>query len=473
MNLWRPMRSQHNTWDPLEDRFASLDLAQQPDGWTSRSVKEGGTLDGLWPKNLVTWLVGFWLMLYIIRPWEEMFPWLGDLHFERFYCLTVIALAGMTGMLRLNFSREMIALVTLFAAMVMSGLLGIDASLASESTYKLVVHIAMFVILVSSVKCSKDMLFLVVIYVLAVGMYLWKAEWDYFVHDHHVYSMGVRRLVGIDLTYAHPNGVGASIVLSLPFWFLLWRSRERIRNSSIAWRSPLMIGIYAYPLLAGVAVLLTNSRGSMLGCIGFAILASISGTGFSAKVGRLLMIAVVAIAFFFFAMPESQRERLASIWDPNAGPESAHASADGRSQGRQAGWEMFKRFPLTGVGTGCFEVYRPTIDGSELQAHNLYAQIAGEFGMLGMVAFTFLVVAMFLTHLQVKKLTCGAETNEIVLLRSLSVASHQSLILLLYFGLGSSNMERFNWYFLAGIGVATLSLAQTAVAHIHDREFAT
>ena len=87
------------------------------------------------------------------------------------------------------------------------------------------------------------------------------------------------------------------------------------------------------------------------------------------------------------------KNRFKSIWDPTAGPMSAHVSALGRMQGLEAGITMFKRFPFTGVGINNFIEYRVShIDGIPLNAHNLYGQILGEVGFMGAFSFSLMVL---------------------------------------------------------------------------------
>src|SRR5207237_4577108 len=36
--------------------------------------------NGIWPRRFAVWMAAFYVALFIIRPWEEMLPLLGDLH---------------------------------------------------------------------------------------------------------------------------------------------------------------------------------------------------------------------------------------------------------------------------------------------------------------------------------------------------------------------------------------------------------
>ena len=427
-----------------------------------------GLAGEFWPRSPLLWMTAFWILLYVIRPWEALFPQLAALQVERMYCSLVLVYATVSGLLRLDLSRQTVAALSLFAAFYVSSALGINPARGAESIYKLLVHIAMYLIIISSLRRVEDLPFLAFAYVLAVGLYLGKAEWEYFIHGRHQWSMGVPRLLGIDLTYRHPNGVGASTVLSLPFWYFLWRLRLDLFTPAVRYHRFLLLGLKIYPVIAVVAVLLTNSRGSMLGLLVFGFLSAV-GNDFSPKlIKRLLIVGVAAFLFLLFLIPETQRERLTTLWDDDAGSTSAHNSAESRLAGAKAGWQMFQRFPLAGVGTGTLQQYRPIIDGAHQEAHNLYGQLLGEFGVIGASAFAFFVLSIFANLRRAGIAVQDSEEGDGSLIDNFALAVRDSLLLLCFFGLGSTNYHRFNWYFLAALAAAAATIAWTM--NTGDRE---
>ena len=46
---------------------------------------------GIWPRSICLWMAALYVALFIIRPWEQLFPQLGEIHFERIYALSMIA----------------------------------------------------------------------------------------------------------------------------------------------------------------------------------------------------------------------------------------------------------------------------------------------------------------------------------------------------------------------------------------------
>ena len=93
----------------------------------------------------------------------------------------------------------------------------------------------------------------------------------------------------------------------------------------------------------------------MLGIVVFVVLTALS----LGHINRVLVAAVfgsLLLAVAWIAMPEQSKIRLQSSWDPSVGGESARGSAEGRIVGLKQGMEMFRRFPVTGVGPGNFQL---------------------------------------------------------------------------------------------------------------------
>src|SRR5207244_897500 len=102
---------------------------------------------------------------------------------------------------------------------------------------------------------------------------------------------------------------------------------------------------------------------------------------------------------------EDSRNRLRTVWDPDAGPANATTSAYGRVEGLRAGLAMIQRYPLTGVGIGNFIPYRVAhLDGVSLLAHNLAGQTLGETGLLGAAAFTGMVLVTLRNCRRIRRL---------------------------------------------------------------------
>ena len=177
--------------------------------------------------------------------------------------------------------------------------------------------------------------------------------------------------------FSGPNGMGTTLIMvgGLSVGYLLWRGGR--------WRYL----IYPYLGVIGAALLASKSRG---GWIGFgAMLCCFSM--FNRKVLPILLMVVILFALVFAASP-MLRTRLVSI-----------GSMDSNTT-RLTIWhntfKMIGDYPILGVGTGVFPfVYKgyTTPDYPEREppyAHNLFLQVAAEFGLIGLAVFLAIIGAV-------------------------------------------------------------------------------
>jgi O-antigen ligase len=272
--------------------------------------------------------------------------------------------------------------------------------------------------------------------------------------------MGVIRLNGISEMFGHPNALAATSVFSLPAWYFLYRIREAFsRTWPPFWHKWFRRGLLIYPPLAISSVVLTNSRGGMLALILFAALTLLR----SHSLKRMLYLAAVSAVIACIAwatMDDSSKGRFLSIWNPAASTESAKVSAEGRLQGFQAGMEMFRRFPLTGVGIGNFAQYRARfVDGSNLDAHNLPGQALAEIGLIGSGAFLIMVLAILVNCRQTIAIGRYSSDETLVVLSELARAVRDALLLALFCGLFCHNLYWFIWLWFAAFVLLAACLA--------------
>lgn len=409
---------------------------------------------GIWPRSAALWMTVFWLALFIIRPGEILFPSLAEWHVERLWALAIIAVVVTFGMVRLCPSFQTNAVLLFLAALIVSSLCSLDGSAAWEELYKYIVLVVFYFVLLSVIRTPYQLLFVVTCYVVITAAYLGKSEYEYFVHGAGASMMGVRRLIGLDTDYGHPNAVAASAVLALPVVHFLWDSRRYFaRTWPRIWRRLFPPALLAFVLLAITAVVLTNSRSGMLGFAVFAFLVAVSRKTHRARLAGLACMGLLLVAVWF-AMPQDSQNRLRTVWDPSAGPSSAYASAMGRVEGMVAGLVMFERFPVTGVGIGNFIPYRVTnVDGVALDPHNLLGEMLGETGLLGTGAFLLVLAAMLANCRRTSTLAKRDSNTDLQVLSRLTEACVHTVLLLLFFGLFSHNLSRFNWLWLAAFAL--------------------
>jgi len=403
---------------------------------------------------MALWMTIIWMALFIIRPWERLVPELASWHIERTWALAVIATVAGAGILRMCNSFQTTAVLSFLGALAVTSVCAQDGSAAWDELYKYTTLVVFYFILLSVIRTPYQLFFVAACYIAVMAAYLGKAEYEYFVHGAAQYTMGVRRLLGIDTTYSGPNSVAASTVLSLPILHFLWRIRGQFTETwPRTWRIWFPRCLVAYFALATSAIILTNSRSGMVGFVFFVFLSLIAGRKVRGKLVGVVS-AVLLLAVIWVAMPEESKNRLRTVWDPSAGPQNAQASAEGRIDGMKAGIAMFHHSPITGVGIGNFIPHRVTeVDGVALNAHSLIGQILGETGLVGTGAFLLLLAALFANCRRTKALARGRSNETLEMLSQLAAACRLSAILLIFFGLFGHNMMRFNWLWLAAFAL--------------------
>jgi len=426
---------------------------------------------GFMPTSFSLWMAAFYVGLFIIRPWEQLFPILAIIHFERIYGILMIVIAVLSTDAIPKFNRQGKAVLFFFAAFAGCAILGVDPVQSWDITYKYITLVAFFLVMVLVIKNPYELVFMAACYLLAMGLYLGKSLWEYFIHGAGEYEMEVWRLTGIEGTFGDPNSVAPSILYSLPILvFLFSVRREFYFGWPRSWQKLFTRGLVAYSGMAIVALILTRSRGGALGLVFFVFLLAVRKKGVLKKGGAFLGILLLCLVSFLI-LPEDIQNRFRTIWTKDAGPANAYNSAQGRWSGFLAGVEMWKQRPLVGVGPGNFVEYRAKhVDGEPFQAHNLFGQMLGETGLLGGVAFLFLLGAVWRNYRETQRLIHnGRDPTQLVLGRFV-LACRDVILLLLFSGLHGHNLYRFNWLWVAAFCSLAVSFAYQRTVELQEED---
>jgi O-antigen ligase len=428
-------------------------------------------IHGIWPRRLAIWMAVLYLALFIIRPWEVLVPALGAVHFERIYAICMIAAVLLSGRLSLRSALpQTAAVLAVLLAMAASALFAVDPTVAWQPLYIFATLVVFYFVLLLVVQTPYELVFVVTCYLVAMGVYMAKAQWEFFLNGRHDYKMGVTRLVGIEETFGGPNAVALSVVLSFPFLYFLFLHRKTIGATwPYFWRKafPVCLGLYLF--LAITTVVLTRSRSGVVSAVLFVGLLVLRSKGMGKKL-LAFVGGVVLLVVLWFAMSDEARNRIRTIWDPNAGPANATESAYGRVAGFLAGLHMFQDHPLTGIGIGNFVPYRVAFgDGVALEAHNFVGQLLGETGLVGVIAFAFMVGVTLWNCRRIRRLTRGMMGPLPALRTNFAAACQDVIILLLFEGLAAHNMDRFNWLWVAAFAALALRFASEAAAQLRGR----
>jgi O-antigen ligase len=172
--------------------------------------------------------------------------------------------------------------------------------------------------------------------------------------------------------YINPNAAGLAIALGLAI------AAEQLPKML---RVPLLV-------IGAIGVAATFSRGSMI-CLGIVFLWLLSrralGTFWT------VATAVFALVTFILAMQYAQTHDLLN--DNTAARLQLAHDDSGRMYLAQRAWQMFLSSPLVGHGIGSTRTIEEGIG-----AHNMYVTWAADNGLLGLLAFPALGLALYLSN---------------------------------------------------------------------------
>ncbi|MDG2382743.1 MAG: O-antigen ligase family protein [Pirellulaceae bacterium] len=421
-----------------------------------------------WSRSIGLWLVSIYIVLFLIRPWEILVPSLGAWHFERMYAVVMISVVLMTGRMP-RWNLQTVSVIAFALAVTLSALNAWQSALAWHWLYQYLAIVLVYFLMLAVCRAPRDLFLLIMTYVGTMFVYLTKSLWEFYVHGRHEYAQSVTRLLGIEETYGEPNSLAMSVVLSLPLWLFLLRSRKPLTwQWSAGWRWGYGVVISSYPFLAIVTVWETNSRAGMLGIVAF-LVGAVAFSERSVKPMRAVFVCMMAVAILWLITPAIQKERLSTLWDKNAGPANAHASASGRWEGFLAAMQMVQDRPLLGVGIGNFRDYRIIyVDGIGLVAHNLPGQILGETGVLGGTAFLVMILATLRMTRRLRLLAAEQSASAFEVYVHLAQMCLLGLGLSILFGVSLHNGLRFNWLWIAAFSGLALQFCEQSIADCDD-----
>jgi len=376
------------------------------------------------------WLLVGYMFLFIHRPFE-FWPMLGDMHIERIY-IGMVAVIWLLQPKRWLPNPQQFA----YAAFAFAVLLCWTMSPYMDKGQQVVedwFKIVVFYVLFTTVIHDKEKLRQVALgFVIVMGVYMAHSFKEYLA-GRHTYRMGIARMIGVDTTQGDPNSFGASIVFALPFAALFWNtSKSKLIRT----------GVIAYLCLSTGCILLTGSRSSLLGLLLWgSILIWRSRCRWTG-----LGLALIGCPLLFVALPGELQTRFETIVNPEAGPENARVSGEGRLEGLTKGFELWMANPATGCGPGA---WRPAAN-SKLESHNLYGQLMGEMGSIGIITFGSILACywMNLRWMKQQRLANPALQDDFVF--HLSRAVGMGVFLMLFEGNFGHNLFRHNWLWYGG-----------------------
>jgi O-antigen ligase len=220
--------------------------------------------------------------------------------------------------------------------------------------------------------------------------------------------------------------------------------------------------------LAGI--LISLSRGGLIGLAGALLVAVIVGGRWRGRVLALCMTLVgCAVGYFAFFASLPAKERVLNI---------SGGGGSGRLDLWTVGLRMIEANPLNGIGTGQFAnssvhyLLRPGLIESGAYiletpkvAHNTYLNIVAELGIVGGLLFvSLLAFSATCTLVSIKRAREARDESMEILLRGLAVGFGGYLVTLMFL---SENTEKLLWIML---GLGPVMLAITTAQRNHARE---
>lgn len=341
-----------------------------------------------------TGLLAFTAVL-LLRP-QDHFPVLAPLRLAE-----LCAIVGIAPMLLHRFTRrlpmfrvtaEMIAL-GVFAAVVLATVPfsiwpGGATQVFFDAILKTIIVFALMMNTLTSPRRIRQMTWLIL---LCVGYIAAHAVFDY-VRGQNLVEGG--RLAGpVGGIFGNPNDLALNMVSFIPIAAVL----------AITSRQPVLLRLAAGVIFAlmTATVVFTRSRSGTLGLIVMLITLIL----LTRRVRPSFGVAMVSIALLSGPfIPEGFWNRMASIWDETLDQREFTGSREARSTVMQEGLATFAERPFTGVGTGQFPNYNyPGRVERWRQTHNALLQVAAETGIIGLLAFSFLIYRGISTALWLRR----------------------------------------------------------------------
>jgi O-antigen ligase len=402
------------------------------------------------------WLLGGYMWLYVHRPFE-VWPSLGAMQLERGYMLVMILVWLVSPGKTFRANRLHVALLFFSVVTVVAWLLSPYADKPGcldviENYAKVAVF---YFLVVTTVRDEKGLRLLVLMFLGAVGLYMAHSILE-FINGRYQWRQGIRRMIGVDVTYADPNAFASTLLYTLPMLLPFWLERPR--------RIPRTL-IIGYLLAALGCIMLTGSRA---GFAGTCLAAFILVIGSAKRKGQALLVGctlcVAGGLVLLVALPEELQNRYLTLVDSSRGPANAQQSAEGRLDGFMYGIRAWEQSPLLGHGPASFP-YSTNRGG---QAHNLYGQVLSELGVLGAMGLLAMVVCFFWNWYEARRRAL-AETGVPITSNFAYQVSRVvgiNVIMLLIMGWAGHNLFRYNWQWLAAFSTVALACLRVRAAAV-------
>ncbi|WP_375192845.1 O-antigen ligase family protein [Marinobacter sp.] len=247
-----------------------------------------------------------------------------------------------------------------------------------------------------------------------------------------------KRLSGAPSDVINPNELGFVIVTVIPFLhYLVWSGNAKAK----------LFYLLTMPALL-YALILTQSRGALLALfvVGWMVLKASKN-----KAGLIALVIVVAIAGWS-VMSGEQKDRYLSLVGMS---DSANtATAEGRLSGIMNEFQLGLNRPIVGHGLGTTPEAKTNVLGKTQAAHNFYAELLIETGILGLIFFIRFLVKV---HNKLRKngrfLKAAPDDDRIAFYRRLNQALVAVFWMYVVYSSNYWGLSQYYWYLFAGLTI--------------------
>ena len=239
-----------------------------------------------------------------------------------------------------------------------------------------------------------------------------------------------------------PNDVALIMVIGMPVLFYLSFLASGIKK----------LFYLVLSILCSVVIILSGSRGALLGLISFPLYGIFTWP--RARV-KIIGIGFLGVVLYFTMAPAASLERFSTIWSPQTEYDRSYGN---RTEIWKRGLTTIATKPIFGAGMGNFAVADGSLkgEGAWQTAHNSLIQLGGEMGIPALLTFMYLVSGTFWKLRQKRQTTYLQEidTVQVGALRALEF----SLVSFMVCGLFLSQAYLSYLYFILGLSQAALRI---------------
>jgi O-antigen ligase len=278
-----------------------------------------------------------------------------------------------------------------------------------------------------------------------VYLHLTQGYWGSFTSMNTYGTLLLDRLSGAPSDVVNPNGLAFVITSVIPFFhYTAMASSFKIK---LLYFASLPVFLYA--------LVLTASRTGIL-----ALAVIVIGIIIKSQ-RRMLLIALVVLGagITYWNLTPLQRARYLSITESDVpGAESAH----GRMEGLIGNFKVAMKKPIIGYGLGTSLEANANVMGNPQPAHDLYAEVWQELGIIGLVLF-LMFIASILKNFRVALQAMKSSNQVGAYLFHIQEAMMVWMFMNILFSFASFGLSSYEWYLFGGLSIVMKRLATASV----------